>query len=438
MPTTAVTSTFQDLLLPVYLPTLLINICQGLIIPVLPLLLRSLHESDTIISLVFAFTGLGKAIADIPAGPLTVWLGDVNTMRLSLALYAVITVPVVLYPMSTPIILLVCAVWGGCLGVFAVGRTTLMTQLVKEKSHRGRASSMMGGMGRLAAAIGPLIGGFAAHYVSFRWALFMIVPIILLGLLSLGFVTQTPPVVVVAVEDEEEEQTTEMVPIASSSEVEREEEVTPQALPPTLLGELVKYRRFFITVGFFNFLMTIPRTSRKLILPLSGANAHMSTSEVGMLTSLSWCFDAGLFWTSGILMDKLGRKWSGVPSNLIMGLGFALLVVEATSLHHNEMLYISAVLMGVGNSMSSGLVNTLGMDFAPKDHPAVFLAIHRFLADAGIMVGPLFAGFLLDYTDYKGSCIGIALVSAACTLWLLLVVDVDPPKEEEEDDEEET
>eukprot|EP00759_Apiculatamorpha_spiralis_P018993 PhF_6_TR25257/c0_g1_i2/m.34788 len=351
------------LFFPIYLPSLLINVTQGIQVPVLPLLLKAVGASNTTAGLTFALTGLGKALADIPAGTLARRYGHVPTMVLATAVYGATCLFVFFVPTVWGV-LLSCVLWGVSLGLFSVARGSYMSDAVTTKDHRGRLTSLLGGSGRLAAAIGPIIGGGIAHYVSFRMALLSQVPMLLGALWSLMFCSAKSLQGMVTVTHEAEGEgegddilsdpdvdvgetntidDTEMVndefqidtsnrhvPIPMKEELEEKEDegavlinnTSSQQQHLTLWQTFLAHRHFFFTVGLFNCLMFMPRTARKLILPLGGAALHMNPRDVGIVTSLSWTLDASFFWTSGLLMDKLGRKWSGIPSNIVLGSGF--------------------------------------------------------------------------------------------------------------------
>jgi MFS family permease len=56
----------------------------------------------------------------------------------------------------------------------------------------------------------------------------------------------------------------------------------------------------------------------------------------------------------------------------------------------NEAWFIAvAVLFGVANGVSSGVILTVGADLAPKRHPAAFLGAYRTIGDAGQAAAPL-------------------------------------------------
>ncbi|HEX5857343.1 MAG TPA: MFS transporter, partial [Microbacterium sp.] len=50
---------------------------------------------------------------------------------------------------------------------------------------------------------------------------------------------------------------------------------------------------------------------------------------------------------------------------------------------------VFAMILGVGNGLSSGMLLTLGADVAPREDPAPFLGSWRTLTDAGGAITPL-------------------------------------------------
>ncbi len=70
----------------VYLPTLIMSCCSGLIIPILPVYARSFEISYGLVGLVLAAHGLGTLISDVPAGVLVRRLGHKRVMLLGVAL----------------------------------------------------------------------------------------------------------------------------------------------------------------------------------------------------------------------------------------------------------------------------------------------------------------------------------------------------------------
>ncbi|MDQ3700399.1 MAG: MFS transporter, partial [Chloroflexota bacterium] len=84
-----------SLLLPVYVPTLLLSIGQGILVPTLPLYAQEFGVSFSLVSLAVAAAGLGTLVCDVPAGMMLVRFGRkpvmvVGTLALALATLALV------------------------------------------------------------------------------------------------------------------------------------------------------------------------------------------------------------------------------------------------------------------------------------------------------------------------------------------------------------
>ena len=74
---------------------------------------------------------------------------------------------------------------------------------------------------------------------------------------------------------------------------------------------------------------------------------------------------------------------------IVMGRGFLLLGCTH-DLDSSTVWFIAvAVVLALGNGLSSGILLTVGADLAPQDNPAPFLGSWRTLTDAGGAVTPL-------------------------------------------------
>src|SRR5690625_2409775 len=110
-----------------------------------------------------------------------------------------------------------------------------------------------------------------------------------------------------------------------------------------------------------------------------------------------------LFYPAGKVMDAFGRLWIGIPAMLTMGLAMVLLPLTTTV----ASLSWVALLLGLGNGMSSGILMTLGADVAPPGERAQFLGIWRLFQDSGGALGPLAVSA------------GAALGSLAAGIWFM-------------------
>ena len=85
------------------------------------------------------------------------------------------------------------------------------------------------------------------------------------------------------------------------------------------------HRKVLLDVGSATVLLQFIRAGRILLIPLWGEYIGLSAAQIGLAISLSSIIDAGLFYAAGILMDHWGRKWSSVPTMILLALSLELL-----------------------------------------------------------------------------------------------------------------
>ena len=130
------------------------------------------------------------------------------------------------------------------------------------------------------------------------------------------------------------------------------------------------------------------RQARQSVLPLWCEHLGLSVSTTSLLVGVSGAVDMLLFYPAGSVMDRLGRAWVGVPSLVVLGLGFVLLPFT----HAVPGVALVAIVLGIGNGMGAGLVMTLGADVSPAVGRPLFLSIWRLVTDFGAAGGPIVVG----------------------------------------------
>merc|ERR1740120_211285 len=93
---------------------------------------------------------------------------------------------------------------------------------------------------------------------------------------------------------------------------------------------------------------------------MSGNQQGMAEDHIGYLMSISYMIDGLLFPVAGWLMDEIGRNSAGTVTLAVFTAAFLCL-----SLGTHLSLIVFAVMAGVANGVSSGLVMTMGADLAP-------------------------------------------------------------------------
>lgn len=149
------------------------------------------------------------------------------------------------------------------------------------------------------------------------------------------------------------------------------------------------YRRLLSRLGLAAASLSAVRSARQLVLPLWGVSIGLDASSIALIVGISGALDFALFYASGQVMDRFGRLWAALPAMVLMGLGF-LALAFTHDLSSAAMWFAAfAMVLGVGNGLSSGILLTLGADVAPRQDPAPFLGSWRTLTDAGGAVTPL-------------------------------------------------
>jgi hypothetical protein len=100
---------------------------------------------------------------------------------------------------------------------------------------------------------------------------------------------------------------------------------------------------------------------------------------------------------------------------IILGLSFILMPLT----HGAVTLGCTAMIMGFGNGIGSGIVMTLGADISPSIGRPTFLGIWRELADAGQGIGPVVLSAVTAAAGLGSGIIvsGVVGFAAAAALW---------------------
>ena len=346
----------------VYLPTLIMSCCSGLIIPILPVYARSFEISYGLVGWVLAAHGLGTLLSDVPAGVLVRRLGHKRVMLLGVALN-VIGALALFWVESLFAVVCWRLVAGVGYALWGISRHAYIADMI-QVAQRGRTIAIFGGLGRIGTFAGPVIGGV----VGAAWGLR--VPFLVYA--GLGLVCLL--VVWVWIEDEG--------PAGSGERAQHR------------LGAVLKaHCQSLLTAGSGQLCAQLIRTARHAIIPLYAAEIiGLELDAVGLIVSLSSAIDMLMFYPAGLIMDRWGRKFAYVPSFVLQALGMALVPLTGDFFS----LLPVVLLIGLGNGLGSGTMMTLGADLAPEGARGEFLGLWRFVGDMGNASGPLVVGHIAD------------------------------------------
>lgn len=367
----------NTLVLPVYVPSLLLMFGNGMLIPILPLYAKTFGASYGLIGGVLAAEGVGRLVAALPAGFLLGNFGRKPVMVLGVSCVAVSTLAlfwaqdineVVCYRLAAGV--------GGSL--WHISCHAYLADAVPV-FHRGRALSIFGGIQRIGTFAGTLPGGALALSYGLE------APFLVFGVLA-------ALVVIIAAWWFE----TESTPAARQARGGR--------LKPVLAIFKTHFRELAIAGSGQLFAQTI-RAGRHVVVPLYAADViGLDVQAIGLIITVSALADMSLFYPAGLVMDRFGRKFAMVPCFLIQAVAMA-----AIPLTQNFTgLLLATTLLGLGNGIGSGSMMTLGADLAPRESFGEFLGAWRLVGDTGHMGAPLVVGGIADLLGLSPATFAIA------------------------------
>ena len=344
---------------------------QGVLIPVLPIFARDTFQSgDLLVGFAIAARHFGTMGFDVPAGILINRFGLQRTMISGVILFGISSIIAGLSG-SFSILLFSRLLAGASFALWSISRHAYIASVVPNES-RGKALSLFGGLGRIATIIGPLMGGILAEFISIRS------PFFFQGIIA--FITL-------------------ILIIRSSVNYELTQRKTTDGYLGDFKNTFLDHKNAYLTAGIAAISLQFLRASREIVIPLWGDNIGLRKDEIGYITTLSFAVDSMMFPIAGYIMDKFGRRFTGIPAFMI--LGFSLVLIGTIDsplifLTGYSTLIIASILSGIGNGISSGLVLTLGSDLSPPDNKGGFLGIWRLISDGGGAAGPTVMGIVAN------------------------------------------
>lgn len=364
-----------------FIPTILIQFGSTAGMAFIPLYAKQLGAPVSMAAFVAALMYLGQALADLPGGWLVHRFGEKRIMCIGTALsllamiwrywtrdIAGLALSVLLYGIGTSF------VW--------ISRMAWLKRTI-DPDRRGYIMSSVGGSLRIAAILGPLVGGFVAERLGYR-SLFVVQGLLNAAALIM-FITFLP-------------------------------KSTYGGLPYSLSvnSALVAWRtgrRSILAAAAGISGLTILRSARPILISLRGDALELGESQIGLILFAGAALDAGLFWISGIVMTRSGRKTAAVVCTAI--LTTALILIPAAQ--GLPGLLLLSLLAGLGNAMGAGINLTISGDLAPSFSPAAFLSFWRFSIGAAGFGGPALAAWAIGMAGFGAAPLLIGAMGLAGT-----------------------
>ncbi|PRY53475.1 MFS transporter [Knoellia remsis] len=445
----------RSIALPAFGPTAVWSVGLGASLPVVALSARDLGASVAVAAAFVLIEGLAAFVATLPAGSLVARVGERRALVGAAVVDAVGALMAVLAP-NLLVLGLAIGLMGTTGSVFLLARQSWLTARAPVRV-RARAMSTMGGVQRIGLFVGPFL---AAPVIAVWGTRSAYAVAVVAGLLAAVWAW-------VALRDDEFDEGAPATSGAAATSgahggtgpdthtgagghTERDthtgagrhtERDTPTRAGrhtgsggerttntqraasvrepgPRLLDVVRGHRGVLATLGLGVLLIGAARQGRFVVVPLWAEHVGISDSTTAVIFGVAGAAEVLLFYPAGSVMDRFGRVWVGVPLLLVLGVGMVVLPLTQTV----AAVTVVSTVMGVGNGLGSGIVQTLGADVAPVGQRVQFLAVWRFLSLIGQNGGPLLVSAVSALAGLATACVVLgALVLAGVPLlarWL--------------------
>ncbi len=368
--------------LAIYGPTSVFSLGEGAVVPLVPVMAAARGADIALSALVSGAVVVGQVCGNIPAGWAVSRIGEQRTMAISAGIAIVAALGILFAPGVWPLAASVFML-GICTSAFALARHSFLATRVS-LAFRARALSMLGAAFRLGSFVGPFVAaGLLAIFGDERAAVWALLGCLLVVVV---FVTLGP----------DPERAIARTPVDDAVELVLESEDTGEAVTGVIpvrrhgvFRTMWRNRGVLSRLGLSSACLSAVRAARTVVLPLWGVSIGLDGQTIAILVGIASAVDFVLSYASGQVMDRFGRLWAALPAMILMGGGLALLAATADAGAASVWFVVVALLVGIGNGLSSGVLLTIGADTAPRGDPAPYLGSWRTLTDAGGAATPL-------------------------------------------------
>lgn len=395
----------------IYAPSTVYAVGLGAMTPALAVAALALGLDTARAAAVVLLVGLGSLVANGPASALAARAGERVTMVVSAVLGTggaglawATTAGVSSGPSAAGVaepgrlaLFLAAVLAVGMAGAgFNLARQAYLAVAVPA-THRARAMSTLGGTVRIGTFLGPFLGAAAQAPLGLDGAFAAAAAAMAVGALLCLRIRDLP---------------------GPASGPAAGEQPAP-AGRPRLLDVARARRGALLTAGFGVVAVSAARAARNAVIPLWATHLGLDAATASLVFGLAGAADLLLFYPSGRLMDRFGRRAVAVPCLTLLGAGF--LAISFT--REPTAFAAAAVLLGIGNGFGAGIVMTLGADHSPPNARAPFLGLWRSMSDAGMLAGPL---LLSGVTAAAGLAVGVGSLAVVCGVGAVVFAAVLP------------
>mgnify|MGYP000402635487 CR=1 FL=1 len=364
-----------QLVLPVFLPSLLFATGEGALIPIIPAAAERLGADIPTAGLLAGLFMLGTLLADIPASQMVFRFGEHRSMVM-VSFIAAGGIALAYFSETTVALGTATFIAGATASVFGLARHGYMAHNVPQ-THRARSLAVLGGMFRGGGFFGPALASLAIWILDLRAVFLVAVLFCIMAGVTLIFAKSA------GFSDDKPEPTNGVWEVAKAE------------------------RHKLITLGSASAILASVRTIRTIGIPLWGLTIHLHPGDIALYIAIAGALDFALFYSSGQVMDRFGRRAAAVPTMLATGITYLFTFIA----QDGSGFLVLVLAIALANGIGSGVIMVLGADLAPPESRNEFLTSYRMMVDAA-MAGsaPLFS-LLIAVVGVAGAMTGFGLLS---------------------------
>ncbi len=381
--------------------TMFITMGQGVVVPIIPLLVQNLGKTAAMVGIAVSAFALARVFANIPAGFLTSWSGARNVLvggaGLSIAgnLMAGLT--------DSYEALVAFRFLAGAGSALYITAAVSFVADVSTSENRGRLMTIYQSFFLMGITLGPAAGGLTAHFFGLRAPFFFVAALAAIaGLWTLA-----------------------RIPAGVGQSSSRQGRSPVQRAP----GPGARAKSPLRSVAFVSICMIALATfftrggTLFTLWPLLGEDRFsMDAGMLGLMLTIPAAANLVFQPFAGILTDRFGRRAMVIPAIAIFA--GALLVSAASPVV--AVFGLAMVMYGVAQAIESPTVNAYVADIATGDQRPVALATMRTFGDVGLVIGAPLLGLIADVAGLSWGLVTNAGIVLACGIPFLLSRDPRP------------
>jgi MFS family permease len=377
------------LLANLYIPSALVAMGQGLVVPTIPALATAFKVPPALAAQTVTALLLGRALMTIPSGVIIDRLGRKPAMIAGPVLLALGSLLTALTP-SFPPLLVGQFLSGAGVAIWQLGREVAAVDLMRPEVL-GRFLSFFFGLQSAGMALGPLAGGVITDRWGFRGVFWIGA---LFAVMVLGMSARLPE--------------------TGTRQASRR----LRAIDFGRLRDLpAAFRTTYLVLIYATFAAGLRNSVISAILPLHAEGRFgYSTTEVGALFAVMGGVTLAVMGPAGWVSDKIGRKAATVPAAVLSGVAF-LAYPYARALP--AMIGVSVV-VGIASGFALGSMTVYTYDIAPARARGRLQALRRTMGEVGGVTGPALAGVIISVSNTGLSFLALAPVHLAAAALLAL------------------